>query len=51
MTNVMGSLTLKQVPNYLNKAPFVSVTIHTFSHLNVQLNHLLDIIILTKVTN
>jgi len=47
--NVVASLTLKHVPNDLNEARFVSVMIHTFSHLNVQLNHLLDIIILRNV--
>jgi len=51
MANVVASLTLKQVPNDLNEAPFVSATIHTFSHLTVQLNHLLDIIILRKAKN
>ena len=49
--NVVTLFTVKQVLNGLKEAPFVSVMIHTFSHLNVQLNHLLDIIILRKVIN
>jgi len=47
----MALFTVKQALNGLKEAPFVSVMIHTFSHLKVQVNHLLDIIILGKVIN
>jgi len=49
ITNVVALFRVEQVLNDLKEAPFFSVTIHTFSHLNLKLNHLLDKIILRNV--